>query len=333
MFTIKIYERSGAFVQAVNEINDISFTSQINWGQWEVRVEAAGILPDFSGKIVKIYETKMINTSLIYSGLIGKVTIISDSSKEYTEITAMGLAVVLWNTLFDETGNYVITKNQEVSLTIKNIIDSVSIKYPWMITYTWTSIETTGITANLLFAYNKSIDAITTAAGVTEFSWYVDQDGVFQFHPKIWGIWQTTHIFTVWEDVNSLSVEEDSEEIVNNYVLEYSGGSTYSNSDATSQGLYWIREEKNTNTQIADLATAMASVNSYLAEKKDKKLKIRITVNSKYNIESLKPGDLASVRNFSYNIESLQIQRVTYNRNEATLDLEEYNSLAKEILT
>lgn len=72
----------------------------------------------------------MINTSLIYSGLIGKVTIISDSSKEYTEITAMGLAVVLWNTLFDETGNYVITKNQEVSLTIKNIIDSVSIKYP-----------------------------------------------------------------------------------------------------------------------------------------------------------------------------------------------------------
>ena len=74
----------------------------------------------------------------------------------------------------------------------------------------------------------------------------------------------------------------------------------------------------------------MASVNSYLAEKKDKKLKIRITVNSKYNIESLKPGDLASVRNFSYNIESLQIQRVTYNRNEATLDLEEYNSSQKK---
>lgn len=95
-----------------------------------MRVEAAGILPDFSGKIVKIYETKMTNTSLIYSGLIGKVTIISDSSKEYTEITAMGLAVVFWNTLFDEAGNYVITKNQEVSTTIKDILDSLKNKYP-----------------------------------------------------------------------------------------------------------------------------------------------------------------------------------------------------------
>lgn len=72
----------------------------------------------------------MTNTSLIYSGLIGKVTIVSNSSKEYMEITAMGLTVVLWNTLFDEAGNYVITKNQEVSTTIKDILDSLKNKYP-----------------------------------------------------------------------------------------------------------------------------------------------------------------------------------------------------------
>lgn len=70
---------------------------------------------------------------------------------------------------------------------------------------------------------------------------------------------------------------------------------------------------------------------SYISKKKDAKRKIRIVVNTEYNIETIRPGDLVTVRNFQYEISSLQIQKIEYNSDRITLELEQITSLAQEI--
>ena len=61
---------------------------------------------------------------------------------------------------------------------------------------------------------------------------------------------------------------------------------------------------------------------SNLSRKKDLKRKIRIIVNDNYNIETIRPGDLATVRNFDYTISALQIQKIEYNADRIKIELE-----------
>ena len=57
-----------------------------------------------------------------------------------------------------------------------------------------------------------------------------------------------------------------------------------------------------------------------------------VTVNAQYDFESMKPGDLVTVRNLAYQIQSLQILRMEYSPKTAKLELESIRSLSEEIL-
>lgn len=57
MFTIKLYEQNGTFIRTINEINDISFSTQINGGQGELRIETADIVANTAGKIMRVVQT------------------------------------------------------------------------------------------------------------------------------------------------------------------------------------------------------------------------------------------------------------------------------------
>lgn len=336
-YNIKVYNLSGVYQKTLSQniiMSDISFSSQIEWGQWQLSISLAVSVDSAIvsyNNIIKVYETDENNDTaiLVYSGIVTQITRVSDAGREYIDITILGLATMLTQNYFYD-GSYSFSKNQEASETIKDIIDSFSTIYPWILSYDANSIENTGVTANFTFEYSKHNDAIKKVRDIANNWWYVDETGKVHYHPKTGGIWQVTHILTSGKDIESITIEEDSENIVNKYFLTWSGG-TVTAQDTTSQTAYGIKELRESNTDIWDITTANSFASRYISANKDPKKRIKIVVNTRYNIESIKPWHLVTVKNYDYQISSLQIAKIEYNSQKITLELEQITSFAQEI--
>lgn len=115
-------------------------------------------------------------------------------------------------------------------------------------------------------------------------------------------------------------------------MLDYSGGSVTSQ-DAPSQTSYGLREFHESNGTITNSTTANAKASSEVTKNKSVTKNISIIVTDVYDIESIKPGDLVTVRNSNYPIVSLQVNAVEYGVNTARVELEFTSSLAKEVFS
>lgn len=335
-YNVKIYDLSGSFERVLTEkkiMNDVSFSGQLGGGQGEVSIQLAESVDSdivAYNNLIRIYESDTQNDGvLIYTGIVTNIVRISESGREYIEVRAVGLSSMLTWLYFNQSG-YTFTKNQEIALTIKNVVDYFTTVYPGLITYTGTSIENTWVTSNTSFEYTKCLDAIKKVISGATYDFYVWSDGILEYHPKTWGIGEITHFLTVWRDIESINIEENAEDVVNKYILTWASG-TYTAQDMTSQTEYGIRELRESKTDILDIGSATAYANAYIDNNSGSKRKIRIIVNSEYNIETIRPWDLVTVRNFDYDITSLKIQKIEYNSEKITLELEQITSLAQEI--
>ena len=151
-------------------------------------------------------------------------------------MTALGLASMLTWFYYTSGGLYTFNKNQAQDATIRDIIDVFSVKYPGLLSYTaGTSVEVSAGTSNVAFNYTKLFDALKNVTGTTDWYWTIDRNGVLQFHPLTGGASPITHKLTVGKDIDRLEVEENSEKVVNKYMVKYPGGSIYTAQDGTSQ--------------------------------------------------------------------------------------------------
>lgn len=339
VYNIKIYTIAGVLITPIADpliMNPPRFTAQLGGGQGELRLRLKlnfnTALINFNN-IIKVYEADDAHPTarLIYTGVVGSLRRILDKTGEYIELRAVGVASLFSYFYFKNAGNYAFTLNQDPKQTLKAIADYINTLYPNLISYTdGVSIEAVGSSANISFNYTKALDAIKNTVAVTDYRWSIDGSGVLQFHPKTGGIGQTLHKFAADLHIDNLEIEENTEKIVNNYILNYTGGQK-TTSDATSQTTYGLRELAETKTNIQDLATATTAGAAYIADNKDYKSKITITVNNKYDIESIKPGDLIKVTNFDYNINNLQIIKIDYNPNSIKLELDAIDSFVNEL--
>ncbi len=336
-YNIKIYSLLGVFQKTLPDtaiMSDVRFTSQINGWQWELTVSLA--LPIDTtlvsyNNIVKVYESDENNNGvLIYSGVVTNIKRNSTDRWDIVDIRALGLASMMtW--IFYYSGAYTFSKSYEASIIMKDMVDYFATQYPGIISYDANSIENTGLVSYITFEYAKCFESANKIQSTTPFWWHVDSSGKFHFHPSTWAIGQLEHIFTVGYDIENISIEETTEDIVNRYILTYAGWSTYTANDATSQTAYWIHESRETNSDINDLTTATNTASAYVAKYKNPKRRITIVVNERYNIETIRPWDLVTVMNFSYSISSLQIQKIEYNSNKIIIELEQIQSVAQEI--
>ncbi len=133
-------------------------------------------------------------------------------------------------------------------------------------------------------------------------------------------------------EVDTIQLEENVEKLTNKYLLDWASG-TVTSQDATSQTANGIRELHESKTDIANVGTAQSTADAYIAKNKDPRKKYQVTINNNYDIESIRPGDLMTVRNVDLNISALQISKIEYNPDNIRIQLEDVQSLAAEIFT
>lgn len=306
-------------------MNDLSFTNQMNWGQGEVRIETLTDVNNIAWCILRIYRT--VDTSeLIYTWIVGKITHIITESSEYFEVVALGLASILKDILFQYWWVYAFTRAWvDISQIIRDIVDSMNLVYTWLYNYSAATIVNTGITVSVSYLYDNCLEAIVRTAELSEHYWYIDQNWTVYFLPRSW---TATTILTLGKDVSNIVTEYDSENIINDYHLSFASG-TVNEQSAISIALYWKRSKYEQKTQITSWANDIAL--AYVLENAFPKQKVTCTVNLNANFFWITPGEVLKIMNMWY-IPSLQVQRISYNRNEATIDLESFKSLSKEIL-
>lgn len=328
MFTIKIYEQNGTFIRTINEINDLSFSSQINGGQGELRVETADEVVDMAGKVMRVVQTIGNTPTLVYSGIIGKITRRIEVSRELYEVRATGLASLLSEIMYIRGGipNFTVTTLDPSSI-IREIIDRANVVYPGLYSYTASSIVNTGQVVTVSFLYESCLTSLGKIADLTEFWWHIDETGLVSFRPRAG---TADHRLTIGENIESITIEYDSENIVNDYSLTWQSG-TENWIDTASITAYGRRAFYENKSQIQSGALAIA--NAYVNENKEPKRKVSAVVNAVYQYFTITPGEIIQFQNISPNLPPLQVARISYNRNEATIELEEYNSLSREILT
>lgn len=336
-YNIKVYELDGTFERILSPsvvMSRVSFSESVNGGQWELNLKLNlpfNTTQIWYNNIVRVYVTDENNTPrLIFAGIVGNIKRVIENNWEYIDVDVVWLASILSMFYFYD-GSYTFNKNLPWDEIIEDVIDYFSTKYPSLLSYTAGSLETAS-TVNVAFDYTKCLDAIKDVAWLLpDFWWTVWPDWVLHFHPKVWWSWQVFHRLTMWNNIDKITVEENSERIVNKYIVKYSG-SSYTASDATSQTANWLRELREDKSElINNLGTATIAGDEYIEKHKNFSRKISIVINEKYDIESIRAGHFVTVQNIDYTISALQVLKLQYNIDKVTVELEDTTSFASEV--
>lgn len=208
--------------------------------------------------------------------------------------------------------------------TIESILKKVIDVYGFdngLITYSPTSIETTGITVTVDFQVSTILEAIRTLTSLApaNWYWYVDEDNVFYFKAPA-----TTadHTFIKGKHLEEFELTASIGDIVN--VVYFTGGKPTDTdpnifvriSDENSISQYRRGLERVTNLQIKNEADATLIANALIQANNEENFEMEFSVpSSDYNIHSIEVGQTANVAAFGQpEIDNLKLQVMRYTK-------------------
>lgn len=327
MYNIKVYEKDSTTLKETIQINKLesisNFSSQVNWGFWSLRIWLAYSITDTSISIWDIIKVQY-KADIIYTWAVLTINKIYWKEKEIIELNLIWYSSILTTLLTSST------YSDTAANIVKDLIDEFNVEY-WnnLLSYDTSSIPATTWTLDFDFSkyvsYLKAIEEVAETAGLFFFidlDWKVYLDEKANF---------SSHTLTVKNDVDEIKIDEDSKELINSLTLKYNWW-TKTYSDSTSQTTYWKREKYlDKSSELSNVTTADEFWANYIAQHKDDTKKVSLIVNNEYNFFDIKGGDLIKVRNIDYTINNLQVAKITYWLEKATIELEKSYSFAKEI--
>lgn len=311
-FTLKVYSLAGTYIKTFASsliMNEPRFTSRVSGGQGELSIELALPFDDFDEgasikamNIVKLYETDDENNTdpiLIYSGYISKYAPFTDEGREGVKLTVLGLVSLLSLDYFMSGSSFTVAASNDPGNIAKAIIDHFQTVYPsWLITY-GSNVVNSGVTVTNNFVDQKWLDALRKTHDLSPAGrfWTIRENGELYFKERAT---VTDHRFTINADVSLVEVEKNSEQIINYYQLRWGTPTpTVANySDATSISAYGRHTLIETASDVTNSTTADERGNKKIDDYKDPRVQAKLRINSKYNIESVHPGDVCSVFNY-----------------------------------
>lgn len=316
-------------------MNQIAFSSQINWGQWQLTVKLNIPIDNSNykqGDVIRVtcYDQNNTNGRVIYTGMLTRIKRTIDSYGEYAELVFVGLFSVLSRIIFKNGADYVFTLSKDPKEIIEDAIDYFNTIYTaWL--FDTTELDTFGDTISIDFDYKKCNDVLSAVQKITN-DWFFYVGADWKVHYKDTNGTLTNHRLKFENQVASLEIEENIEASVNSALVDASGTIYGPYLDSTSITEYGKIEQKLSWTDISTIDTADTYGNSYILENKDISKQTTIVVNSKYDIESINPWDTIQLLNTNYPIPRMIITKVSYTYDRVTLSLNRYDTLASSVL-
>lgn len=346
-YEVKIYSNTWILLGAINPRSIgwiINWNEALNWGQWDLTLDIEYIdryasIIDVSN-IVEVREVDEVNKvqTASYSGIIEEYEKVISKDGTRLEIKIYWVFTVLNDVIFDNGAWKVFTLTDTPWNIIKTIIDYFNAQY-WslwgdaknlsgnIVRYTWDSIDATGASVSINFNYNTCKEAIETVLENTNLKWYIGQDGVCYVQPKPSNANQR---FDFSKDIQIFKVKKTKRNMANKVYLERSGWTIVQYQDSTAISTYRLKEKKETNSAINDLATQNTKWGQYITDHKDWEFEIEMTVNPMRSID-IKPWDVVKTRNWETNYDLLEIVKIDKNEAFFTLYFQNIQSFGEAI--
>ena len=313
MFNIKVYSRTGQFIQTLNEKEiscNYNFSASVNsWYSslsfeyyWEYRLDHK--------QRIKIYK----QWKAIYQWFITWLTVKADKSWKKQIIKCSWLLGLL-----------AFIPYQDWTLNIN----------PWEFIrnlFYWLGFDTSPVRDYPSSISIESDNNNTTLSLLQEilnqtsdYAFFIDADNKVRFTP-----YENHHLLTYNDDCYNIDLSEDSTNYFNSITLKYDWWQVvWSNSSWVTK--YGVNELVVEESDIKNSTTANLRLASLLKEK-DIVRNYKVSVNSNYDYFSIKPWDILSVRNTEWIIENKQVKKVQYSKNTAEIILDSYQSLERFII-
>ena len=329
-YIVKTYKKDWTYLETINPdniINELTFSNQLMWGQWQLRIDTDYPISTNTYKwweIVKVwlYDDNHINGKQIYLWYVSQIQKKMEVSKEYTSLICLWAASLLKNILYTN-GSY--------SQTCYNMMVNVLTFFRWY--YTWITqgsiANTITTTQNWTWTYQNCFDIFNTIAEAIGYNWTVDWEGKLDmFLPST----RTNHKVKQWYDLYSLSITESIEPVVNYYQLARNGGTVVNYSDSTSESTYWRKMKYESNSSLNSVTTQNQYWNSYIAQYKNPRKTYQMVLNAMYPYEDIKPWDTITVMNTNVSwLSNLVINKIQYKTDQAVLTIDYEDTLWKVI--
>ena len=343
-FLVKAYDKNNNFVKVIPMsiiTNDISFSENIDWWQWQLVLNlnlplATDYLDNVKYLKVFVNDDSWLNNHLLYTWYLSKFTRQFSNDSENIQATFLSLF-----SLFSEVYYKDWSWETEFTITwtraeiIKWIVDYVNESYN-LFSYTNDTIIDDEVEIDVECSDTKCSDLIKKIVDWTTYHLFVWADWVVKFKPKPTDI---SHYFTYEKDVSALTIPEDFEQVVNAVRVQYwyigwpHSWITSRAEDSESIAKFWRKEQTIVNQNIYWNDSAEQYRDEYLAKSSSWKQNITLVVNSLYQIENIHPWDTIKIRNIEIEVSWLQVNTVKYQYSQATLQLEYTSSLAQEIFS
>lgn len=338
-YQYKLYDIDGTFKRVIDEsviLETPSFSMSINSGQGDMTITLAVDIDNTYYElydVVKIYEYDADNTSgrLIYTWFISRIRRTYDTAQRI-QLDLLGIWLLL-NRVIWYSGWFVFTKTQDPAQTIKDMIDYFNTKYTaWWLSYAWGNISNYWSSISIEFDHTKCIDVLNNIVAATQdYYRYIAPDGQVYYKTKTYSAHD--HIFRLEHDCDQLSITENGDTIINKLYVDYGGTPTtaWPYEDATSQTDYGLSELYELKSDLQNSWSANTYWNSYITQYKNYTKEIVININTKYDIESIRPWQFVKLLNCNYDVSESQIAKVDYSYDWARLYLDQYTTLQKTI--
>lgn len=326
-YQIKTYKKDWTYIETINPdnvLNEISFSSNINWWLWQLTIQTDYDVAKTTytwWEFVKVwmYDENHLEWKQIYFWFISQIVRIWDSSRTYYKIVCLWIASLLKKIIYT-SGDY--TKLPSTMIT--DVITYVNNYYTQISAW---NIDTSYSTSqNFSWDYNDCFDVIDETAKSVSYKRFVDGEWKLNYF-KTWN----SHILHLWYDVENMQITDSIEPVVNYLYLERKDWTVATYTDATSVTNYWRSEKYKLNSELNSSATQDTYGNNYISQNKDVVRNITITVNTNYDFENIVPWDTVSIVNTDLSISDLPINKIQYAPDKCVLTIEKVDTLRNVI--
>lgn len=330
-YVVKTYNLDWTYKETINPnsiLNELSFSSAIDWWQWQLIIQTDYPFADTSykwGEYVKVwlYDEKHVDWKQFYYWYISKIQRKAEQSREYTTFTCLGVGSLLKSILYTN-GSY--------SQTCYNMMTAIRTffnNYYSNVITVGSIANTITTTQNRTWNYNNCFDCFNTIAEaigyhrIVDWLWKLDL-----FIPST----RTEHIVHFGEEVMSIDIINSIEEIVNYYQLARNGWTVQTYQNSTSQTTYWEKMKYESNTNLNSAQTQNDYGNAYINQYKNPKQTLQIVLNAEYPYEDIKPWDTLTILNTDLTtLSDLVINKIQYKTDQAMITIDYEDTLWKVI--